>query len=578
MPERHTEKPILTERFDAALVYASAHHRRQLRKGTAIPYTSHLLAVAAIALEAGADEDEAIAALLHDVVEDGGGSKAAAEIRERFGDAVADIVLANSDTDGDGPEKAPWRERKQAYVDSLLTKPEPALLVSLADKLHNARSILRDHDAVGERVYERFKTGSSQDVRWYYRELASAFVYRLANDVRKTAGPAVRELREIVMELDERAEGVPVPKDLPRLYLSLEPDAGTLRAYEFGRIDDGIGEGRFEVLAEDLHLLIDDEAPRPVGFAIADLGTYDPDARPDEWDWPRFDAPQVGLRGASLNEIAVAARVLYGEGPSLNRRLFGEAMHAPDEEAYDAWLAVLQAGDPMAHYALGYTLLDQDRPAEAYRHLRHYTELAPDNSWAWAYRGRAATAIGEHADARASLCRAVELERAADEDETDAREQLMDLTGDHGGARAEALADAAEALGVRTQLSGDGRRETILLDVPGGPVLLVLDADDQAFLEGEILREVYPEDFDDDARIGPLILLCETGDALRGIPGPDSVWVSRAIGEGPDLPDLAAKVEAFVALLGRLREAGQDWESEEPPLTFEQRFDAGPWG
>ena len=104
MPESFTDTPLLTERFDAALHYATRHHARQLRKGTPVPYTAHLLAVASLVLEMHGDEDEAIGGLLHDVVEDGGGSAALAEIEERFGPAVAAMVLANSDSVDEGED------------------------------------------------------------------------------------------------------------------------------------------------------------------------------------------------------------------------------------------------------------------------------------------------------------------------------------------------------------------------------------------------------------------------------------------------------------------------------------------
>src|SRR3954454_11552842 len=137
MPESFTDTPLLTARFDAALHYATRHHARHLRKGTPVPYTAHLLAAASLVLEMQGDEDEAIGGLLHDVVEDGGGSAALAEIEAAFGPAVAAIVLANSDEVDDGGERAPWYERKRAYLDGFPSKTPAALRVSLADKLHN---------------------------------------------------------------------------------------------------------------------------------------------------------------------------------------------------------------------------------------------------------------------------------------------------------------------------------------------------------------------------------------------------------------------------------------------------------
>lgn len=200
-----TDEPLLTARFDAALHFATRHHARQLRKGTPVPYTAHLLAAASLALEMEGDEDEAIGALLHDVVEDGGGSAALDEIRERFGDAVAEIVLANSDSVDEGDEKAPWYQRKQAYVDSFTVKSPAALRVSLADKLHNARSILTDYRTHGDAVWARFKQGQGIATRIYYRELALAFE-REESRMGTAAAPYVLELRLTVDAITALAE------------------------------------------------------------------------------------------------------------------------------------------------------------------------------------------------------------------------------------------------------------------------------------------------------------------------------------------------------------------------------------
>lgn len=203
MPESYTDAPLLSERFDAALHYASEHHRRQLRKGSEVPYVAHLLAVAAIALEMGGSEDEAIAALLHDVVEDGGGPRAAEEIEARWGADVIRIVLANSDSDGSAP-RAPWRPRKEAYIDAIATKRPDELRVSIADKLHNARSIVLDHRVFGEALWSRFHTGQSAPVRWYYSGLVEAFEAR--RDALGPAGEAaLDELARTVADLEELA-------------------------------------------------------------------------------------------------------------------------------------------------------------------------------------------------------------------------------------------------------------------------------------------------------------------------------------------------------------------------------------
>lgn len=198
MTQKHTLTPILTERFDAAVAYARRHHDRQLRKGTAVPYTAHLLAVAAIVLEMGGTEDEAIGALLHDVVEDGGGATAEAEIRDRFGADVVRIVRANSDTDVE--PKPPWRARKSAYIAAIAHKRPDELRVSLADKLHNLRSVVEDFRVVGPALWDRFNPEA--DTPWYYEQLTAAFGRRAA-DLGPGALPALNQLRGLCLELEE---------------------------------------------------------------------------------------------------------------------------------------------------------------------------------------------------------------------------------------------------------------------------------------------------------------------------------------------------------------------------------------
>ena len=208
MAESFTDTPLLTERFDAALDYATSHHARQLRKGTPVPYAAHLLAVASLVLEMHGDEDEAIAGLLHDVVEDGGGPAALAEIEARFGPHVAAIVLANSDTvDQDEPKSGgrAWYERKRAYIDGFPQKTPAALRVSLADKLHNARSILLDYRTHGDALWARFRQGQGIATRISYRELALAFE-REAARMGPQAAPYVGELRRVVDAITALAE------------------------------------------------------------------------------------------------------------------------------------------------------------------------------------------------------------------------------------------------------------------------------------------------------------------------------------------------------------------------------------
>jgi len=160
------------KKFEEALIYASQVHAVQRRKGTGIPYITHLLAVTAIVGENGGTEDEAVAALLHDAPEDQGGEERLEDIRARFGDEVAEIVAACSDTFED--PKPPWRERKEAYIAHIRETPESVRLVSAADKLHNARSVLSDYRGLGEDLWDRF-TGGRKGTLWYYRDLVTAF-------------------------------------------------------------------------------------------------------------------------------------------------------------------------------------------------------------------------------------------------------------------------------------------------------------------------------------------------------------------------------------------------------------------
>jgi (p)ppGpp synthase/HD superfamily hydrolase len=190
-----TTKPILGQRFDDALTFAAKLHARQIRKGSGVPYIAYLMGVASIALEYGADEDEAIAALLHDAIEDQGGAEAGEEIRKRFGDRVAAIV--EGCTDADVKPKPPWRQRKEAYIAHIKDASPSVQLVSCSDKLHNARVILKDYRIHGDELWERFK-GGKDGTLWYYRSLADTFqaVY---------PGPLVEELERVVREIEKLA-------------------------------------------------------------------------------------------------------------------------------------------------------------------------------------------------------------------------------------------------------------------------------------------------------------------------------------------------------------------------------------
>lgn len=168
---------MLTKRFPQGLELAVRAHDGQVRKGTSIPYIAHPMAVASIALEYGADEDQAIAALLHDAVEDGG-AEYEQEIRERFGARVADLVMGCTDGIPDATgQKPPWKQRKEKYLAHLEMATSDVLLVSGSDKLHNARAILADLHTVGVSVFDRF-TASKEETLWYYTSLSEIFSRR----------------------------------------------------------------------------------------------------------------------------------------------------------------------------------------------------------------------------------------------------------------------------------------------------------------------------------------------------------------------------------------------------------------
>jgi (p)ppGpp synthase/HD superfamily hydrolase len=186
---------MLTQRYADALQLAWRLHDGQVRKGTGIPYLSHLMAVSGIALEHGANEDEAIAALLHDAVEDAGGKPTLELIRHRFGPVVAEIV--DGCTDACEEPKPPWRARKEAYLTHLATAPASVRLVSNSDKLHNARSILSDLRRHGPALWARF-TAPKEGTLWYYRSLVQAFASH-------GRSPLLEELELTVAEIEALA-------------------------------------------------------------------------------------------------------------------------------------------------------------------------------------------------------------------------------------------------------------------------------------------------------------------------------------------------------------------------------------
>ena len=186
------KKPIkLGPRFHRAFLFAAEKHAGQARKASTIPYIAHLMGVASLVLEFGGDEDLAIAALLHDVVEDCGGIPMLKEVRRRFGSRVAKIV--DGCTDSNTNPKPPWRERKETYLKHLKKADTGTRLVSAADKLNNVRSILSDHRDVGEAIWDRFN-GGRDGTLWYYRALLDEFLRRKPNRLTKELEIAIREL------------------------------------------------------------------------------------------------------------------------------------------------------------------------------------------------------------------------------------------------------------------------------------------------------------------------------------------------------------------------------------------------
>ncbi|MGY1690359.1 HD domain-containing protein [Geodermatophilus sp. SYSU D01105] len=204
----------LSERFDDALLFAARHHRDQRRKGSEVPYVSHLMSVSALVLEHGGSEDQAIAALLHDAVEDapaGTGGAVLAEIRSTFGDAVADIVRACSDgLDADGNRSGTWAERKRPYVAGLADKPLDALLVTAADKTHNGLCIVADVRRYGQGFWSTFNA-SRDELLWYYTSVERAVAERLLGS--SIADALHRAVDELLAAAD--TERSPVPEECP---------------------------------------------------------------------------------------------------------------------------------------------------------------------------------------------------------------------------------------------------------------------------------------------------------------------------------------------------------------------------
>lgn len=189
----------LSDQYQEAFDFAFQLHKNQIRKGSFVPYISHLMAVSVLVLENGGDEEEAIAALLHDAVEDQGGLKTLSEIKERFGDRVASIVEECSDSFSS--PKPPWRERKEKYLHKLENAPTSVLRVSLADKLHNIQSLYLTYLRDGEETWNRFR-GGKEGTMWYYHQLSKKFHQHGKNAMLEDFDRILNQL-DLTVERDE---------------------------------------------------------------------------------------------------------------------------------------------------------------------------------------------------------------------------------------------------------------------------------------------------------------------------------------------------------------------------------------
>ena len=215
-----------TSRVVDAMALMFQLHETQLRKGNAVPYITHLLAVAAIVGEYGGDEEQFIAALLHDAVEDQGGQETLARIREQFGERVAEMVWACSDTDV--LPKPPWRARKESYIAAVAHEPPAVKLISAADKLHNIRTTIMDLRIHGTVIWDRFQGGMDGSL-WYYREVFNA----LAHD---WSHPVLEDLEDAVANLAHAAHEAAKADGLTRQH-DHAPEQASATPKEFPRVE-----------------------------------------------------------------------------------------------------------------------------------------------------------------------------------------------------------------------------------------------------------------------------------------------------------------------------------------------------
>jgi tetratricopeptide (TPR) repeat protein len=216
----------------------------------------------------------------------------------------------------------------------------------------------------------------------------------------------------------------------PTLYINAISELDWLIALEFGRVDDAQPPDNWRGVSRQFGYLCDGPEGPEVGFKILDFSKFDPNEPEvaEIWDGPRFDCPLLGLTGATAGEIVLAGRALLTGSSTVNRAYFDRASGASGDEAIALWTACLQAGDSMAHFGLGSELYIQGRYQDAYRHLRHYAEIAPHGTWNQCWYGKAALKVGEITEARRAFERAIELEDQGGAS-TDARRLLDELGG-----------------------------------------------------------------------------------------------------------------------------------------------------
>ena len=215
---------------------------------------------------------------------------------------------------------------------------------------------------------------------------------------------------------------------LPVLHLSYDADLDWLEASPLGVVMDRQGHDRWRGVTERVGYFLDAANGEEIGFKVTDLSAFDAGEEDHDelFTGPRFDAPVLGLSAVTAGEVILACVPFLDGESTIDRVYFAAAMGEQGTAALALWRAALQAGNCMAHYGAGYTLLELGRHHLAYRHLRAYTELVPRDPWAWTYRARAAAGLGERAEAITCCRRAIELESVYGE-ETDAGDLLEEL-------------------------------------------------------------------------------------------------------------------------------------------------------